>query len=218
MCAWNTSFLSYNVNNRIFLPQFVERTIIWDEINFKCLINERKMIWIMYNVCLIKRESIKVGQSVCNLRRNRPKLWIEKYVRRREKLQGNAGGFATPREREREIPPFTILSFPCHLLPFFARATCVIFWDVTVNAVGIFHRGPGAKTSFRTSLEENGPRYFSKRFAKNRQTNTWTPSHITYDSFIYIRSWLAIIREEEKNNRKIDDKTECILSDSSRMN
>lgn len=79
------------------------------------------MIWLTYNACLIRRESIKVGQSVCNRHRNRPRPQIEEYVRRREKLQGNAGGFATPRRLRFSLSSFIYFFF---FFFFFARDVC----------------------------------------------------------------------------------------------
>lgn len=183
--------------------------------NFKCVINERKMIRITYNVYLIKRESIKVGQSVCNRRRNRPKLWIEEYVRRREKLQGNAGGFATPREGEREIPPFTILSFLFHLLPFFcARDVCNLPGRDRERCRNFSQRAGSENEFSNLARRERAALFFetARQKSSDKYVNTVTCYN---DSYIYIHS--SYYTRREKNNRKIDDRTECILSDSSRM-
>lgn len=112
-----------------------------------------------------QRGNIKVGQSVCNRCRNRPRpqSQIEEYVQSREKLQGKeAEEVATHRERDR-----TVCNSPVPPSSGFC-ARRVILRDVTMNAIGIFRVGPRAKMGLR-SIPENGMHLFREIFAKNRK-------------------------------------------------
>lgn len=136
--------------------------------SFKVATNEGEMIWLTYNVCLIRLESIKVDQSVCNRRRNRP--------RPREGYVGTAsreiiGKHAPEESRRRKIAPFTILSFPFRLGFFFIRDVCNLPGRDCGRCRNFSPRRTESENEFSFSLLENTghTRYFSKQSGGDSQ-------------------------------------------------